>query len=214
MNTTVDFKALSSTILEAVKKSNVGVLGIATTLVGDTLQISHIQTESNRSDIDASNPLIIFKDAKNKKVTLAANAVASLRVVSLNAPTDFNAANELAGEKFATGLTQRDNFQFMKELIENLDGDFDVEKLRIKCVHRLGVPSANDPETPAMTAACYNGSTDYYEALGNAGGDQSMMQRAREDLHTSGVRESLKGKTQATDPKLFAWVPVFSVTMV
>lgn len=213
MNTTVDFKALSSTILEAVKKSNVGVLGIATTVVGDTLQISHIQTESNRSDIDATNPLIVFKDAKNKKVTLAANAVASLRVVSLNAPADFNAANDLAGEKFATGLTQRDNFQFMKELIENLDGDFDVEKLRLKCVHRLGVPSAHDPEVPAMTAACYNGSNDYYAALGEAGGDQTAMQRAREELHTSGIRESLKSKTQESDPKLFAWVPVFAVTM-
>jgi hypothetical protein len=204
---------LSNVILEAVKKSNVGVLGIATAEVGEVLTIADFQTESTRSDIDSSNPLIIFRNAKNKKVTLAANAVASLRVVSHEAPEGLNVPQDLNGVQFATGLTQQANYSFMKELIENLDGDFDASKLTLTCVHRLAVGQADDPETPAMTPSCYNGSSDFYEAMRTAGGDQGAMQKAREELHASGLRDSMKGKTPASDPKLYSWVPIFKVSM-
>lgn len=208
----MDFNQLSKTILEAVKKSNVGILGVATVAVNETLKISNFQTESNRSDIDANNPLIVFVNSKNKKLTLAANAIASLRMVDPDAG-DVNAVTVLADTKFATGITQRTEFCFLKELIEKLDGDFNAEKMRLECVHRLNVPSADNPEMPAMVASCYNGSTDYYDALGQAGGDQTAMQRAREELHASGIRDSFKGKTPATDPQLYAWVPIFKLTM-
>ena len=217
----MDLKNLSLLIKEAAKASNVGVSGLNSVALGETLNIVDFKIAvNNRTDVDGKNPLIIMKGANSgAQHSVTANVLPSLRVVSSRAPVGYQPQQALAtaNVQFATGLTQRPEFCFMKEWLESLDTtQFDAEKMRLSCVARLNTPSANDATKPAMVPGCDNDTADYYAALGEANNDINAVIKAREALHASGVRPEYASAlpTDPTTANLFVWVPVFSVSMV
>lgn len=216
MNT--NFLALSTAIKAAALNSNVGIQGLANAEVNDVITIKSSKTSvTGRTDVNEENPYIVMKvEGRNQELATTALAMPNLRVVHSSQPADFNAAANLANTVFVTGLTQNAEYTFLKELIDNLDGVFDAEKMSLTCVARLNVPSTNDPEKPAMVTSAYNGAADYLatiRAISPSDDANAVFTKAREDLHLSGVKAALAGKTPATDPKYFVWVPVFKFAM-
>lgn len=207
-----DLQGLGALIKTAAKASNVGISGLNTVVVGDVVSITEYKTESTRSDISVTNPLVIFTSATHKQHSASVMSLPSLRVLAPTAPAGFDAPTALLGTQFATGLTQRPEFMFMKEFIDKLDGELDAGKLSLTCVARLNTPSANDATKPAMVASAYEGAFDYYTALGEADGDTSAIMAAREELHKSAVKPEHVAATPATKPEVFVWVPVFRAT--
>ena len=157
----MDFKNLSNVIKQASLDSNAGMQGLATAQIGDTLSIKTSKTSvTGRDDIKEENPLVIFKAlGKNKEFSITALALPNLRIVHMS-HTGLNVVDDLKETKFATGLTQRDEYTFLKEFIDNIDGEYDAEKMQIKCVGRLNVPSVINPEQPAMTTQRYKGAAE------------------------------------------------------
>lgn len=212
MNT--NFSVLSNAIKAASLNSNVGIQGLANAELNDVIKIRSMKTKvTGRDDVNEENPYIVLKaEGRNQELATTANAMPNLRVVHGDQPADFDAAAHLANTVMATGLTQQAEFTFFKELIDNLDGNFDAEKMTLTCVARLNVPSTNDPDAPAMVTSAYNGAADYLATIRSitpADDANAIFQKAREDLHKTGVKPLYAGKTPATDPKLYVWVPVF-----
>lgn len=216
----MDFTVLSKAIKAAALNSNVGIQGLAQAEPGDVITITNMKTVvTGRNDVNEENPYIVLKaKGRNQELSTTANAMPNLRVVHSDQPESFDAAKYFTDNniKFSTGVTQNAEFTFLKELIDAIDGDFDASKMELNCVGRLLVPSTNDPEKPAMSTQCYNGSAEYLATIRNItpGEDaNAVFQSAREELHKSGIKAAFASKTPATDPKYFVWVPVFRFKM-
>lgn len=213
-----DLSSLAKIIRDAAKASNVGVSGLSNVNLNEVLNIVDFKTlVNNRTDVTAQNPLIIMKGANSgAQHSITANVLPSLRVVSSKAQPGFQAATALVGTKFATGLTQKAEFCYMKEWLESLDTvALDAEKIRLTCVARLNTPSAHDATKPAMIPSCYVGVSDYYSAINEANNDFNAVIRAREELHASGIKAEYANAqpTDAASANLFVWVPVFAVSI-
>jgi len=205
---------LSKVIAQASLDSNAGMQGLATAQVGDVLRIKASRDSvTGRTDITEDNPLVIFgAEGKNKEFSINAVALPNLRIVHMD-HASADVAVLLKDTQFATGLTQREEFTFLKEFIDNIDSTFDAEKRVITCVGRLNVPDVNLPDSPAMTTMSYNGAAEYGATIRSFTGNdnQAAFQTARQELHESGVKSALKSKNPGEDPAYFVWVPVFKV---
>jgi hypothetical protein len=143
------------------------------------------------------------------KFPVSAIGMPALRCVKSTSPL-ATITPEAFAAKYPTSQEYANDveIEYLKNLVDELDGNIDVTKMRLKCIGKAPKVTEQGGKEHAMLPRFYNGSKAYYAALEK--GEQPITAIA--DLYATGRVAAANGMTIASHPANFAWVPVFVAT--
>lgn len=200
---TKDKAQIAAALRKAVNESNVGVSALGNVNENTTLRIAHIETARAGSPfITSDTPMYhLVVIGSQQRFQVSSNGMPALRCVK---ETEAGAI-DFSKLKTTSDLAGEGRITFLKNLVDELDGNIDVDTLQLKCIGK--VVRTTDSGEPAMLPRFYKGSAAYYNAVQN---NQAGF-TAIADLYASGKISGAETMTIASHPRNFAWTPVFAV---
>lgn len=201
---------ITNMLRKAIDESNVGSTSISNVAVGSTLELAEVETSRpGNTRITEASPMFHLRTLGGKgKFPVSAIGMPALRCVKHDSPL-ATITPEAFAAKYPTSQDYASDTQidYLKNLVDELDGKIDVTNMRLKCIGKSPKTTEQGGKEHAMLPRFYNGSRAYYAALEK--GENAIT--AISDLYATGRVPSAQGMTIASHPANFAWVPVFAV---